>query len=103
MAKKKILAHVTIPVTTSVMTSVEMEIDDDLPTKEINDAILEHALNNVPPFRLVVEQAEDGPHVELGEEVGTHRYLNRGNVAFAVCNEASVDEVESMDEDGDEG
>ena len=102
MPKKKILAHVTIPITTSVHTSVEVEIDDALEGDERRDAILDAAFDCLPYFRLSAVADDPAEYVELGEEVGTHRHLNRGNVCCAVVPEATVDDEESLDEGEEE-
>lgn len=84
--------NIKIPVTTSVIVAVES--DDPEPSLEdlYEAATTKH-------WRLTLNDDSD-PDVELGDEVDTHKYLNRGNVCYAVCGEMELLDTEDMgDED----
>lgn len=81
--------YVVIPITGSI--NVAIESDDPEPSLEV----LYKAAMDVP-WRLALEEDGDGK-VTLGEEIGTHRYLNRGNVCEAVCPEMELLETDDLE------
>jgi len=102
---KKYRYNVTVPITGSVMIFVETDKEIESAGEAFEKAF--EAISEIDHYFCFGVPGDDKAHTEIGDmmmgdEIGHHKYLNRGNVCRAVCPETEWQLEESYDEDEEE-